>query len=109
MSTQKFSIVVEVRNGKPVATGFNKTDANEALVLFNKLRDEAKEAYLFQHPIADKRSKSAEQITATLGNRVNGEVVSPVEEVKAVEAPASKQKRVKNSIEGVSIGAVDIQ
>lgn len=109
MSTQKFSIVVEVRNGKPIATGFNKSDANEALVLFNKLRDDAKEAYIFQHPVADKRSKSAEQITATLGNRENGDVVSPAEAPKAVEVPAKKAPKVaKNSIEGVSVGAIDI-
>ena len=99
MSTQKFSIVVEVKDGKAVAHGFLKEDANDALQLFNKLRDEKKEAYLFQHPVADKRSKSAEQIEATHGLRTEEVVVkvAPSEEVKA-----EKPKRGKNSIEGVS-------
>ena len=110
MSTQKFSIVVEVRNGKPVTTGFNKQDANEALSLFNKLRDESKEAYLFQHPVADKRSKSAEQITATRGNRDEMTASVVVEEAKPV-AKEAKKPVAKNKIEGVSanVDAMDIQ
>jgi hypothetical protein len=99
MSTQKFSIVVEVKDGKAIAHGFLKEDAQEALSLFNKLRDSQKEAYFFQHPVADKRSKSAEQIVATQGVRTEEVVVNvaPVEEAKA-----EKPKRGKNSIEGVS-------
>jgi dethiobiotin synthetase len=109
MSTQKFSIVVEVRNGKPVATGFNKQDANEAIVLFNKLRDESKEAYLFQHPVADKRSKSAEQIEATRGTREAVPTTVVVEEEKPIAKEAKKP--AKNKIEGVSanVDAIDIQ
>jgi diphthamide synthase (EF-2-diphthine--ammonia ligase) len=106
MSTQKFSIVVEVRNGKPFATGFNKQDANEAIVLFNKLRDESKEAYLFQHPVADKRSKSAEQIEATRGNRDEIGTTVIVEETKPVAKEVKKP--AKNKIEGVSAGAIDL-
>lgn len=99
MSTQKFSIVVEVKDGKALAHGFLKEDAQEALTLFNKLRDSQKEAYLFQHPVADKRSKSAEQTIATHGTRTE-EVIVKVEAPEVV-AEAPKSKRGKNSIDGI--------
>jgi hypothetical protein len=98
MSSQKFSIVVEVKDGKAVAHGFLKEDANDATKLFAKLRDEKKEAYLFQHPVADKRSKSAEQVKATYGDR---EVVAETKEVEAPVVEAPKSKKGKNSIDGI--------
>jgi len=115
MSTPKFAIIIEVKNGKPVATAFNKTDAGDAVEQFIKLRDEGKEAYLFQHPVADKRSKSKEQMDATSKATNQSESkreVSKAEtaktKAKANEAKAEKPV-AKNSIEGVSMGAVDIQ
>lgn len=98
MSTRKFSIVVEVANGKAIAHGFFKEDAQKANAKFNELRDAKKEAYFFQHPIADKRSKSAEQTAATSEATEQPTVVIDT-------APKAKPGRPRkgNSIEGVSL------
>ena len=111
--SQKFSIVIEVgKDGKPIATGYLKAEANKAGEHFVRLREGGKEAYLFQHPIADRRSKSAEQVVATLGQRdADGSVSQPAEQKKApvpnhkvneVPMPAPK-KRGGNKIEGMSL------
>ncbi len=114
--SQKFSIVIEVgKDGKPVSTAYIKAEANKASEHFVRLREAGKEAYFFQHPVADRRSKSAEQVTATLGLRdAEGNVQHPKEQPKTpvpnhianeVPMPAPK-KRKGNNIEGVSL---DIQ
>lgn len=73
--SHKFSIVIEMKGDKPVATAYLKVNAQEAHQHFIRLRDEEKEAYFFQHPIADRRAKSAAQVVATLGLRdENGKV-----------------------------------
>ena len=94
--SNKFSIVIEVKDGKVVAHGYNKVDAADAQALFNKLRDEQKEAYFFQHPVADKRSKSSAQIEATRGS-IPVPAPAPVAPVQV----ALKSKKVANKIEGV--------
>ena len=118
--SQKFSIVIEVRDGKPITTGYLKADAQKANEHFIVLRDAGKEAYLFSHPLADRRAKSAAQIKATLGERdENGKVPSskPAVEAKApdVLAPVllerlAKKKVSANRIQGISLdgNAVDI-
>jgi hypothetical protein len=111
--SQKFSIVIEVgKDGKPITTGYIKAEANKANEHFVRLRESGKEAYFFQHPVADRRSKSAEQVAATLGERdAEGHVVAPPEEKKApipnhkaneIPMPAPK-KRKGNQVEGVSL------
>lgn len=117
--SQKFSIVIEVRDGKPITTGYLKADAQKANEHFIRLRTEEKEAYLFSHPLADRRSKSAAQVSATLGERdENGKVPSSkvIEPVKVATvlkpellAKLSKKKG-GNQIQGVSLdgNAVDI-
>ena len=110
--SQKFSIVIEVgQDGKPISTAYIKAEANKASEHFVRLREGGREAYLFQHPLADRRNKSAEQITATLGLRdADGSVQSPVEQKKAptpeykrneIVTPAPKKRG--NKIEGVSL------
>jgi hypothetical protein len=110
--SQKFSIVIEVgKNGQPIATGYLKADANKAGEHFVRLREAGKEAYFFQHPVADRRSKSAEQVTATLGQRdAEGNVQSPNEEKKAPvpnhklnEVPMPTPRKRGNKIEGMSL------
>lgn len=114
--SQKFSIVIEVsKDGKPIATGYLKADALKASEHFVRLREAGKEAYFFQHPVADRRSKSAEQITATLGKRdAEGNVEAPVEEKKAPvpnhkinEVPMPAPKKRGNKIEGLAIDPSD--
>lgn len=96
--SHKFSLVVEVKDGKAVGHAFMKEDANKAVVLFNQLRDSGKEAYLFQHPRADKRSKSEAQHEASVPTKV---ILSPkVAEVAAKAKPVAKRG---NRIEGVSL------
>jgi hypothetical protein len=95
--SHKFSIVIEIKDGKVVAHGFHKADAADANSLFNKLRDEKKEAYFFQHPVADKRCKSADQIEATQGRLEATPATTPVAPVQV----ALKSKKVANKIEGV--------
>lgn len=110
--SQKFSIVIEVgKDGKPVSTAYIKAEANKASEHFVRLREAGKEAYFFQHPIADRRSKSTEQVNATLGLRdATGAVQSPKEQVKAPVPEFKKNeivtptpKRRGNKIEGVSL------
>ena len=95
--SHKFSIVVEVKNGKAVGHAFMKEDASQAVTLFNQLRDSNKEAYLFQHPRADKRSKSEEQQQASVPTKI---VLSPKAEEVVSKAKATRQR---NRIEGVSL------
>lgn len=80
----KFSFVVEIKGGKPVGTAFFKEDAQKAKELFNKLRDEGKEAYYFQHPNHDKRCKSEAQMEASTGS--------------APEAPAAQAPKVEEVV-----------
>ena len=107
--SQKFSFVVEVKNGKPVGHAFKKEEAQSAKELFNKLREEGKEAYLFQHPNHDKRCKSTEQMEASKGTE-GGEQPATIESVKAeqveqvdevVEPVVQQKPRGKNSIFGL--------
>ena len=115
--SQKFSIVIEIqKDGRPQATAYLKSEAQIAATHFIRLRNEEKEAYLFQHPLADRRSKSAAQIVATLGLRdENGKVPSatPVAydaskaEANAQKPAAEKTKKTKNKIEGIN-EAVDL-
>jgi len=101
MSTQKFSIVIEIRDKKIVTTGFLKQDAPEALALFTKLRTENKEAYYFQHPVPDKRCKSTAQMNASLGVGINNVVLtSDTDEDLAIEE-APKVRVVRNKIKGI--------
>jgi len=110
--SQKFSIVIEVgKDGKPVSTAYIKAEANKAGEHFVRLREAGKEAYFFQHPIADRRSKSAEQVTATLGLRdAEGNVQQPKEQPKAPtpnhianEVPMPAPKKRGNKIAGLSL------
>lgn len=119
--SQKFSIVIEVQNdGRPKATAYLKTEAQQAAAHFLTLRNAEKEAYLFQHPLADRRSKSAAQVVATLGLRdENGKVpdsekpaqVAPKTElnIEAQNKAAEKIKKAssRNKIEGIN-EAVDM-
>ena len=110
--SQKFSIVIEIqKDGRPKATAYLKSEAQIAATHFIRLRNEEKEAYLFQHPLADRRSKSAAQVVATLGLRdENGKVPSaaPVAyDASKAEPNEDAQKRAnakktKNKIEGVN-------
>ena len=90
--SQKFSFVVEVKNGKPIGHVFKKEDAAKAKELFEKVREEGKEAYYFQSPNHDKRCKSTEQMDASMNT------VSLAPEKKAEEPAQEKVK--KNSLLG---------
>jgi len=119
--SQKFSIVIEVQtDGRPKATAYLKSEAQQAAAHFLTLRNAEKEAYLFQHPLADRRSKSAAQVVATLGLRdENGKVPDSViheQEVAKTELNEEAQKKStekikkassKNKIEGIN-EAVDM-
>ena len=112
--SHKFAIVIEMKSGKPVATAYLKTDAQDAHQHFVRLRNEEKEAYFFQHPVADRRSKSADQVIATLGLRdENGKVPdsapaadntpNTILNPEAAKKTADKLKAARrNKIEGVS-------
>lgn len=121
--SQKFSIVVEVVDGKPVATAYFKQDANEARLHFNRIRDEQKEGYFFQHPIENNRCKSKAQQEASVPTAPSDlaalerqkQALTPVQPAKAAQtAPepvvtthgtpknAKSSKPVKNSVSGVS-------
>lgn len=64
--SQKFTFIIEVgQKGEPVGHPYPRSKAADAVAHFNKLRESGVEAYLFQFPVADKKSKSAAQIAAT--------------------------------------------
>lgn len=91
--SQKFSFVVEIKNGKPVGHVFKKEDAQSAKELFEKVRAEGKEAYYFQSPYHDKRCKSESQMEASSGAQTE---VAPAKKVDEVV----EEKPKKNSIMG---------
>jgi hypothetical protein len=104
--SQKFSFVIEVKGDKPVGYAFKKEEAQSAKDLFNKLREEGKEAYIFQHPNHDKRCKSTEQKEASKGTEGGeqparlADLPKPVEDV-VIEQPKQEKVRGKNSIFGL--------
>jgi len=57
--SKKFSFIITVDdNGKLGGKVYPKEDAQKCIDEFNKIRENGKEAYLFQHPIATKFCKS---------------------------------------------------
>jgi len=85
--SQKFTFIIEVnKKGEPVGHAYKRVDAQKAISDFYALRDNGIEACLFQFPVADKKSKSAEQLTATASA-----TAQPTEEERiAIEAAAKK-------------------
>lgn len=64
----KFAFVIEItKSGDAKGHAYKKEDAQKAKDLFNKLREEGKEAYYYQHPQPDKRCKSEAQMDASKG------------------------------------------
>lgn len=63
---QKYTFIVEVgKDNKPIAHAWVRSEAALAVQSFNAMREAGIEAYLFQFPVADKKSKSASQHAAT--------------------------------------------
>lgn len=97
--SQKFSFIIEVTaKGEPKGTAYHRSDAAKAVADFNALRSKGVEAYFFQHPVADKKSKSAVQNKATqdASTPYNVPPEVPVEEVAVVEEKPKK----KNALGG---------
>jgi hypothetical protein len=67
--SQKFSFVIEIKNGKPVTSTFGRSDAQDAKDCFAKARDAGSEAYLFLQPTEDKRTKSTAQTLASTSSK----------------------------------------
>lgn len=86
----KFAFVIEItKNGEPKGHAFLKEDGQKAKELFNKLRDDGKEAYYFQHPQPDKRCKSEAQMEASKGTEgTPASAPAP----KAASEPARQQQ-----------------
>lgn len=80
---QKYTFIVEVnKKGEPVGHAYVRSEAAKAVEHFNSLREKGVEAYLYQFPVADKKSKSAAQHAAT-----NAATAQPTAE----EAAAAKR------------------
>lgn len=116
--SQKFTFIIEVDNkGKPVGHAYIRSEAAQAVADFNKLREKGVEAYLFQFPVADKKSKSAAQIAATTAYTAQpsdedrkateeaakqaAKAAADEAEAKAQEAAISNMKKRKNAIGGI--------
>jgi calcineurin-like phosphoesterase family protein len=56
----KFTIVTYIKNGKVESKGFTREDSSEGVKLYEKIRDEGYEVYLFHRPIPTKHCKSKE-------------------------------------------------
>jgi hypothetical protein len=58
--SNKFSFLITVDDkGKIVGKAYRREDTQVGINDFAKARDEGKECHFFQHPVADKRCKSA--------------------------------------------------
>lgn len=111
----KFAFVIEITaSGDAKGTAFKKEDGQKAKDLFNKLRDEGKEAYYYQHPSHDKRCKSETQMTASKGTEGTSQASTvqtpPVESASMFKGPVSldgdmeiipSPSKKKNSIGGL--------
>ena len=116
--SQKFTFIIEVnKKGECLGKAFHRVDAQKAITEFNALREKGMEAYLFQFPVPDKRSKSIEQRNATTlatvqptdeeraenekeSKRIAKEAIEKAE-LLAQENAVSKIKKTKNKISGV--------
>lgn len=61
----KFTIVTYIKNDKIESKAFSRENSTEAIELFEKVRSEGCEAYLFHRPLATKHCKSKEAREAT--------------------------------------------
>jgi hypothetical protein len=90
--SQKFSLAIKMKNGKIIDSILKqRVDAQIVIDQFKAWREEGVEAYLFTAPVADKRSKSTEQIEASSG-------VKPEPEVKEVAKPKAKSSKNEDGL-----------
>lgn len=61
----KFTIVTYIKNGKIECKAFSREDATSAVELFEKVRTEGFEAYLYHRPLPTKHCKSKDAREAT--------------------------------------------
>lgn len=117
--SQKYTFIIEInKKGEPVGHPYQRSSAADAVAHFNKLREAGVEAYLYQFPVPDKKSKSAAQHAATSAataqpsaeDKAKAEsdakeaarAATEAAEARAQEsAVASMVKRAKNKISGV--------
>lgn len=104
----KFSIVTYIKNGKIESKAFSREDSTGAVELFEKVRSEGYEAYLFHRPLATKHCKSQDAREATKAATIgkDGQEPSIVEKVAAKVGRKPKQA-VKESSSSES-DAVDL-
>lgn len=58
--SNKFSFLITVDDkGKVSGKAFRRVDTQAGLEEYSKAREEGKECHFYQHPVADKRCKSA--------------------------------------------------
>lgn len=117
--SQKFTFIIEVnKKGEPVGHPYARSSAAEAVAHFNSLREAGIEAYLYQFPVPDKKSKSAAQHAATSAAtaqptaeekaksdaeaKLAAKEAAEAAEARAQEAAvANMVKKSKNKISGV--------
>lgn len=61
----KFIIVTYIKNGKIESRAFSREDSTQGVELFEKVRSEGYEAYLYHRPLPTKHCKSKEAREAT--------------------------------------------
>lgn len=104
----KFIIVTYIKNDKIESKAFSRENSTDAVELFEKVRNEGYEAYLFHRPLATKhcKSKDAREATRAATHLTEGDKPSIIEKIVAkvgrkpkveTEKPQAQKPEVKQS------------
>lgn len=110
----KFNIVVYVKNGKIETKAFSREDSTASIELFEKVRSQGYESYLFNRPVATKYCKSTDATEATKAatHILEDENPSIVEKIVSKVFEKTRFDSVKQKTEdskGSQSEAVDLQ
>jgi hypothetical protein len=99
--SKTFSFLITVDNkGNLVSKAYEKKDSHTGINDFVKAREDGKEAYFYQHPVADKRCKSSAD-TKELAKMVYNKSAEP-QEVKPDAKTSGWVVKTKEKFSGKS-------
>lgn len=110
----KFTIVTYIKNGKIEAKAFSREEATGAVELFEKVRTEGYEAYLYHRPLATKhcKSKDAREATRAATHLTSDEKPSVIERIVAKVGRKPRSEVQPEKTEPKQVGqsdAVDLE
>lgn len=100
----KFTIVTYIKNGKIESKAFSRDEATGAVELFEKVRSEGYEAYLFHRPVATKHCKSKDAREATkAATHLDSEDKPSI--IEKIAAKVGRKPRSESQPQKADIGA----